>query len=99
MLGTRYTRMVKTFLISHGFCCIEVFNCDMPSTVIASFEYDESSQELIITFISGVKYRYKDVPHDVYLQMKASREKGIYFNKKVRGKFHFEKSPDGNPPS
>jgi hypothetical protein len=64
----------------------------MPSTVITSFEYDEPSQQLIITFKSGLVYRYKDVPVEIYLDMKAYREKGIYFNKNVRGKFQFEKS-------
>jgi len=64
----------------------------MPSTVISEFHYDQSSRELIITFVSGLIYRYKNVPEEVYLDFKTYREKGIFFNKNIKGKFDFEKS-------
>ena len=78
----------------HGICVLFVWNGNnsMPSTVIASFEYNEPSQQLVITFKSGLVYRYKKVPKEIYLDMKAYREKGIYFNKNIKGKFEFEKS-------
>jgi len=62
--------------------------------VIAYFEYDEPSQQLLITFQSGMVYRYKNVPKEIYLDMKAYREKGIFFNKNIRGKFPFEKNSE-----
>ena len=74
------------------FVLLSFLQSDMPSAVIASIEYDESLRELIITFVSGLVYRYKEVPQELYAQLKSSREKGIYFNKNIRGKFLFEKS-------
>jgi KTSC domain len=63
----------------------------MPSTVIANFAYDQASRELLITFVSGIVYRFKNVPPEIYSGLISSREKGIYFNRHIRGKFSFEK--------
>jgi hypothetical protein len=63
----------------------------MPSTVIASFRYDQDARVLELTFVSGMTYNYKEVPEEIYLGLKSAREKGIYFNKFIRGKFQFEK--------
>ena len=68
----------------------------MPSTVIDHFSYDSDKNCLIITFLSGNVYSYKDVPEKVYKQMKASQSKGKYFNHIIKDKYSFEKLSDGD---
>jgi len=63
----------------------------MPSTVIRDFSFDAASQILQIEFVSGITYSYKNVPEHVYTELKSSREKGIYFNKHIKGKYDFER--------
>ncbi|MDB5229312.1 MAG: ATPase protein [Chitinophagaceae bacterium] len=63
----------------------------MPSTVVASFSYDEITEMLRITFVSGLVYQYKSVPFEIYHAMKTSGAKGIYFNQHIKGKYEFEK--------
>jgi len=63
----------------------------MPSTVIRSITYDKETNELTIAFVSGLIYVYSKVPKIVYENFKTYREKGIYFNKQVKGKYPFTK--------
>jgi hypothetical protein len=63
----------------------------MPSTVIASMKYNEETSVLRITFVSGLVYDYKDVPVEIYTQLKTSKSKGIYFNGHIKNKYEFEK--------
>ena len=63
----------------------------MPSTVIASMKYDIETSVLRITFVSGMVYDYKDVPVEIYTQLKTSKSKGIYFNKNIKNQYEFEK--------
>ena len=64
----------------------------MPSTVIASIEYDVNTGGLTIGFISGTVYIYLNVPEQVYKDFKNYREKGVYFNKYIKNKYHFKKA-------
>jgi len=63
----------------------------VPSSVIASFQYDRTSNKLEIKFVSGVKYIYSGVPAIIYDELKKSRSKGIYFNQKIKDKYDFER--------
>lgn len=63
----------------------------MPSSVVAAMNYDEASSTLRITFVSGMIYDYKNVPEQVYLDMKASGSKGVFLNQKIKGKYRFKK--------
>ncbi len=63
----------------------------MPSTVIQSFSYDKDLQILTIVFVGGNVYAYQSVPEEVYIAFKAYREKGVFLNKKIKGKFSFKK--------
>lgn len=63
----------------------------MPSSVINHFKYDEKSHTLIITFVTGLVYQYKNVPEEVYKMMKAAGSKGRYFNFYIKDKFKFKK--------
>lgn len=68
----------------------------MPSTVIQSFEYNVESTILTITFTSGLVYDYLDVPESIYLEMKSSFAKGIYFNQHVKAKYRAVKRATNN---
>jgi len=61
----------------------------MPSSVIASIHYDQGILKII--FVSGTVYHYKNVPEEVYIAMKNSKSKGIYFNQHIKGNYDFEK--------
>jgi hypothetical protein len=63
----------------------------MPSTVIAHIEYDREKALLTIRFTSGVVYQYLDVPEEVYVAFKQYREKGVYLNKEIKGKYAYRK--------
>ncbi|MEJ0058732.1 MAG: KTSC domain-containing protein [Terricaulis sp.] len=56
----------------------------MPSSVIASYEYDAAKSVLTITFTTGRIYAYEDVPHAAYEAFRFARSKGRYFNEHIR---------------
>jgi lysyl-tRNA synthetase class 2 len=59
----------------------------MPSTVIRSFRYDPEARELHVTFVSGRRYAYADVPAEVAEQMRLAFSKGSFFNRRIRDHF------------
>jgi len=63
----------------------------MPSTVIASLRYDPESTTLRVIFVSGKVYDYKNVPIEVYNQMKNAPSKGYYLNKHIKGNYDYKK--------
>jgi len=65
----------------------------MPSTVIERMDYDAATKELVIGYVSGQTYIYKNVPEPVYKELKASRVKGRYLRFFVKDKYEFEKMP------
>lgn len=61
----------------------------MPSSVIRAFAYDAPSRTLAVTFSSGRRYRYHDVPPDTHKAMRAAFAKGEFFNKEIRDRFRY----------
>ncbi|MGN6416460.1 MAG: KTSC domain-containing protein [Pseudobacter sp.] len=61
----------------------------MPSTVIRSFVYDADQETLIIEFVSGNRYRYQHVDKEVVEAFRAYREKGVFYNRHIKGKYAF----------
>ncbi len=59
----------------------------MPSSVIRSFHYDPVEEKLDVEFVSGRRYRYHEVPDEVYGEMLSARSKGEFFNLYVRDRF------------
>ena len=64
----------------------------MPSTVIEKYYYQKETHSLIVVFVSGMVYRYKDVPEKIYNKMKEAFSKGTFFNEFIKGKYDFEKT-------
>jgi hypothetical protein len=56
----------------------------VPSSVIRSFSYSAKNKELSITFVSGRRYVYTDVPQNVFDTFKAATSKGTFFNNEIR---------------
>lgn len=61
----------------------------MPSTVIRSYRYDPLERQLDVEFVSGRRYRYHEVPDDVYERMRRAFSKGEFFNVNVRDRYRF----------
>jgi len=63
----------------------------MPSSVIASIQYNEQLHTLRVIFVSGMVYDYLNVPPGIYAAMKRSGSKGTYLNRYIKGHFDFKK--------
>jgi hypothetical protein len=59
------------------------------SSTITSVKYDDDARELDITFTSGKKYRYFNVPLEVYAEFLDAGSKGKFFNDNIKGVFTF----------
>ena len=62
----------------------------MPSTVIRRFDYRLDERTLDVTFTTGRRYLYRDVPPEAAQALKESFAKGVHFNRHIRGKYAFE---------
>ena len=69
----------------------------MPSTVIRWFTYRADRRQLDITFQSGRRYVYDDVPLDVYESMRRAFSKGEFFNKHIRDRYTFTETSSAVP--
>lgn len=63
----------------------------MPSSVIASLQYNVKTQTLRIRFVSGTVYEYKKVPQKIYFAMRAAGSKGSFLNNRIKGHYVFKK--------
>ena len=62
----------------------------MPSTAIRHAVYDPQAQALVLTFVTGRRYRYLGVPPGVAEGFQRARSKGGYFNARIRDRFDFD---------
>jgi KTSC domain len=61
----------------------------MPSTAIRSLFYHSTKRELSVTFVTGRRYVYTDVPADVYEAFKNAPSRGAFFNHEIRDRYHY----------
>ncbi len=66
----------------------------MPSTVIRRFGYDDIRKVLDITFQSGRRYHYFNVPENIAEALDDARSKGEFFNAFIRDHFRYEPDPE-----
>ena len=71
----------------------------MPSSVIRNFRYLTDDKTLEITFVSGKRYHYLEVPEELYRQMRAVTSRGEFFNQHIRDHFEFERVEGITPAS
>lgn len=61
----------------------------MPSSVIRHYLYEPASRSLLITFVSGRRYRYHGVPAETAQAMRLAFSKGEFFNRQIRDHFGY----------
>lgn len=59
----------------------------MPSKAIRTFSYDETRNELTVTFVTGRGYVYMLVPADVAAAFAASPSRGRFLNERIRDRY------------
>ena len=69
----------------------------MPSTVIRRFAYDAPSATLAVEFVSGRRYRYRQVPAEVAAGFRAAFSRGRFFNARIRDAYPCEELADDEP--
>ena len=65
----------------------------MPSSVIRSFRYDPDERRLHVTFVSGRRYAYLEVPAELAEEMRLAFSKGTFFNRRIRDRFEYSPEP------
>ena len=65
----------------------------MPSTAIRDFGYDVTTGRLTITFVSGRRYLYDDVPPAVFDAFEQAPSRGGFFNHEIRDRYRFREVP------
>lgn len=63
----------------------------MYGEAILDFRYNHVSRILTIVFFSLGTYNYSNVPYDTYDDLLQSRDKGRFYNEKIKGKFPVDK--------
>jgi hypothetical protein len=71
----------------------------MPSTAIRSLFYDPAKRECWVTFVSGRRYVYADVPPDVFDAFKTAESRGAFFNHEIRDHYAFREVTRGRDSS
>jgi KTSC domain len=61
----------------------------MPSTAIRNLFHDPAKRELWVTFVTGKRYVYSDVPSDVFDAFKTASSRGAFFNREIRDRYAF----------
>lgn len=59
------------------------------SSQISEIGYDETNEDLYVTFKSGVTYKYFNVPFGVYQLLLNTTSIGKTLNEVVKGKYDF----------
>lgn len=61
------------------------------SSNIKRLAYDDEKALLEVEFRNGRKYQYNSVPISVWVNFLASKSKGKYFSKYIKGQYNFNK--------
>ena len=69
----------------------------MPSTAIRYFRYDSAKRELQVTFVTGRRYIYADVPPDAADAFRAAPSKGTFFNREIRDRYAYREVAREDP--
>jgi hypothetical protein len=69
----------------------------MPSTAIRFISYDEDTERLSVTFVTGRRYLYEGVPVDVYEDFLRAPSRGGFFNAEIRDRYDYEEIVPSDP--
>jgi len=70
----------------------------MPSTAIRNLFYVPAKRELWVTFVTGRRYVYAEVPSEVFDAFKTASSRGAFFNHEIRDRYAFREAARGRPP-
>lgn len=59
----------------------------LASTALRSADYDEDTQQLDITFVSGQTYAFERVPPQVFEDLSTASSPGQYFAQNIKGQY------------
>lgn len=62
------------------------------SSNIAKGEYDKAEKVLYVTFKNESRYKYLNVPEEVWTAYKGAESVGKFFYKYIKGKYDYERS-------
>jgi hypothetical protein len=69
----------------------------MPSTAIRNLFYVPAKRELWVTFVTGRRYVYADVPVDIFDAFKTASSRGAFFNHEIRDRYAFREVTHRRP--
>jgi hypothetical protein len=61
----------------------------MPSTAIRGLLYNPQKHELSVTFTTGRRYVYANVPPEVFEAFKTAPARGAFFTDKIRDRYAY----------
>lgn len=61
----------------------------MPSSAIRSLFYDPAKHEMWVTFVTGRRYVYAEIPAEVFDAFKTASSRGAFFNREIRDRYGF----------
>ena len=61
------------------------------SSNIKSSEYDTETKELVVEFNNGAKYKYDNVPHQVYTKFRLAESQGKFFTTDIAKQYSYKK--------
>jgi len=61
------------------------------SSNIKASEYDTESKELVVEFNNGAKYKYDNVPHQVYTKFRLAESQGKFFTTDIAKQYSYKK--------
>ena len=61
------------------------------SSNIKSTEYDTESKDLVVEFNNGAKYKYDNVPHQVYTKFRLAESQGKFFTTDIAKQYSYKK--------
>ena len=64
---------------------------EIKSSNIKSSEYDTESKELAVEFNNGAKYKYDNVPHQVYTKFRLAESQGKFFTTDIAKQYSYKK--------
>ena len=64
---------------------------EIKSSNIKSSEYDTESKDLVVEFNNGAKYKYDNVPHQVYTKFRLAESQGKFFTTDIAKQYSYKK--------
>ena len=62
---------------------------EVVSSSISKVGYEDNC--LLVEYLSGAQYKYKNVPRELYEELLGATSKGKFIAAKVKGKFDYDK--------